>query len=88
MRLSHFPDFSNFVRAKPERRGLDVIGRREVRESGGAGRKGTPQGLLTSRRTEGQGGWRQALQANGEAVSVSERDGEKVPDGEAPTTHL
>ena len=55
LRLSHFPDFSNFVRAKPERRGVDVIGRREVRESGGAGRKGTPQGLLTSRRTEGQG---------------------------------
>ena len=88
MRLSHFPDFSNFVRAKPERRGVDVIGRRDVRESGGAGRKGTPQGLLTSRRTEGQGGWRQALQANREVVSVSERDGEKAPDGEAPATHL
>ena len=88
LRLSHFPDFSNFVRAKPERRGLDVIGRREVRESGGAGRKGIPQGLLTSRRTEGQGRWRQALHANGEVVSGSERDGEKVPDGEAPTTHL
>ena len=88
MRLSHFPDFSNFVRAKPERRGVDVTGRREVRESGGDGRKGTPQGLLTSRRTEGPGGWRQALQANGEVVSGSERDGESAPDGEALTTYL
>ena len=62
MRLSHVSDFSNFVSAKPERRGVDVIGRREVRESGGAGRKGTMQGQLISRRAEGQREWRQALQ--------------------------
>lgn len=37
LRLSHGSDFSNFVRAKQERRGIDVIGRREVRSVVGPG---------------------------------------------------
>lgn len=44
LRLSHDSDFSNFVPAKQERRGIDVIGRREVRGVVKPGRKGTFQG--------------------------------------------
>lgn len=44
LRLSHDSDFSNFVRAEQERKGIDVIRRRKVKGVVKPGRKGTVQG--------------------------------------------
>lgn len=73
LRLSHDSDFSNFVRAERERRGIDVIGALQG-QSWQIGQKGRENGSRCYR-------------ANGEVIPALETE-KKEPEGEAPATHL